>query len=529
MTSFADLGLPNKLVDALKRRNIEEPFPVQEASIPDALAGRDVCGKAPTGSGKTLAFGLPTLVRVEKASHFKPRALILAPTRELAEQIKQELVPLAKPMGRFVHAVYGGVSYGPQKQALKRGVDVLVATPGRLIDLIEQRAVNLVDVDIVVVDEADRMADMGFLPVVKQLLNMTSKDRQTILFSATLDNDIAVLRRDYQNDPVTHEAGSTEPETIDARHHFWKVQQSDRVNLTAAVVDEAGKSIVFTRTRRGADRLAKQLAQQGVKAVAMHGGRSQGQRTRALKEFSTGRASALIATDVAARGIHIDAVASVIHFDPPADFKDYLHRSGRTARAGATGTVVSLVMGDQIKPVRRLQHDLDLKVPIGDADVSGMLESGYRIGDRVSGSNGSSDKKASERNRPERRPVNAGRSHERGDRDRTRDKAEVPSRRPSTRGAHPKHHAKPRGGESLYVGNLPWDATADDIRQLFNGHGQVKQATVIMNKKTGRSKGFAFVDMPEAEHESVIAALNGSPWEGRDLQVRPARPRHNEN
>ncbi|NNC91835.1 MAG: DEAD/DEAH box helicase, partial [Acidimicrobiia bacterium] len=324
MKTFAELGLPDALVHALTKQGITEPFPVQSATIPDALAGRDVSGKAPTGSGKTLAFGLPMLTRVDQAVAFRPRALVLAPTRELAEQIKKELAPLAKATRRFVLAVYGGVGYGPQKNALRKGVDVLVATPGRLEDLMEQKSVDLREVDIVVVDEADRMADMGFMPAVRRILDRTAADRQTLLFSATLDGDVAVLSRDYQSNPIRHEAGTVEPETIDARHHFWLVQRHDRVQHTAEIIERTGNSIVFTRTRHGADRLARQLSKLGVGAVAMHGGRNQNQRNRALKEFSSGRAQALIATDVAARGIHIDAVAAVVHFDPPADHKDYL-------------------------------------------------------------------------------------------------------------------------------------------------------------------------------------------------------------
>src|SRR3990172_6533149 len=356
-TTFAQLGLPEPLVRALAKTGVIEPFPVQAATIPDALAGRDVSGKAPTGSGKTLAFGLPLIARVDRANQHRPRALILAPTRELAEQIKQELAPLANASGRHVFAVYGGVGYGPQKGALRKGVDILV------------------------VDEADRMADMGFLPAVRRILDRTSRQRQTMLFSATLDGDIAVLSRDYQRDPVRHEAGTVEPETIDARHHFWLVQHHDRVQHTADLVEAAGRSIVFTRTRHGADRLAKQLTNLKISAVAMHGGRSQSQRTRALQAFSSGRAQALIATDVAARGIHIEAVASVIHFDPPGDSKDYLHRSGRTARAGATGTVVSLVTGDQQRTVRRMQQDLDLRAPIEAPRLDSLHNGGYRIGD----------------------------------------------------------------------------------------------------------------------------------------------------
>ncbi len=497
-TTFAQLGLPKPLVDALARKDIVEPFPVQTATIPDALAGKDVSGKAPTGSGKTLAFGLPLLARVEKASRNRPKALILSPTRELAEQIKKELAPLAKRMNRYVFAVYGGVGYGPQKNALRRGVDVLVATPGRLEDLIEQRSIDLREVNIVVIDEADRMADMGFMPAVRRILDQTGRNRQTLLFSATLDGDIAVLARDYQTDPVRHEAGSIEPETIDARHHFWLVDHHDRVQHTADLVETAGRSIVFTRTRHGADRLAKQLGRLGVDAVAMHGGRSQSQRMRALQAFSSGRAKALVATDVAARGIHIDAVASVVHYDPPADFKDYLHRSGRTARAGAAGTVVSLITGAQRKAAYRMQKDLDLRAPIERPNIDDLDGGGHRIGD----------------------PAPAGWRHE-------EPRSKTPRTKRPTRKTRPERQSRSRSGNglSVYVANLPWDATADDIEELFSRHGQVHQATVISDRKTGRSKGFGFVDMPEQDAASAIEALHGSDLQGRDLTVRVAKPR----
>ena len=492
-TTFARLGLPDSLVRALSKSGIAEPFPVQEATIPDALAGKDVSAKAPTGSGKTLAFGLPLIARVDRADRYRPRALILAPTRELAEQIKRELAPLAKAARRSVLAVYGGVRYGPQKGALAKGVDVLVATPGRLEDLIEQGSVKLSDVEIVVVDEADRMADMGFLPDVRRLLDRTSRDRQTMLFSATLDGDIAVLSRDYQRDPVRHDAGSVEPETIDARHHFWLVQHHDRVQHTADLVDASGRSIVFTRTRHGADRLAKQLTKLGTHAVAMHGGRSQNQRTRALQAFSSGRAQALIATDVAARGIHIDAVASVVHFDPPSDSKDYLHRSGRTARAGATGTVVSLVTGEQQRSVRRMQKDLDLRAPIEPPQIDALGRGGYRIGEPSFEGPG----RSAARTRPDtRQPKKA------------------------------RHAGKP--AESVYVANLPWGATAEDVQALFERYGEVQQTTIITNRKTGRSKGFGFVDMPRSDARVAVDELHGSSMNGRDLTVRLARPRRYE-
>jgi len=488
--TFAHLGLPDPLVRVLAKRDIVEPFPVQAATIPDALSGRDVSGKAPTGSGKTLAFGLPLLTLVDRASRHRPRALILAPTRELAEQIKQELAPLANAAGRSVFAVYGGVGYGPQKAAMRKGVDVLVATPGRLEDLIEQRSVELGEANIVVVDEADRMADMGFLPAVRRILDRTSRRRQTLLFSATLDGDVAVLSRDYQRDPIRHEAGTVESKPIDARHHFWLVERSDRVRHAADLVQTAGRSIVFTRTRHGADRLSKQLTKLGIGAVPMHGGRSQNQRSRALHAFSSGRAQALIATDVAARGIHIDAVASVIHFDPPADYKDYLHRSGRTARAGAAGTVVSLVTGDQQRAVRRMQQDLDLTAPIEAPRLEALHRGGHRIGGRAPGGQ----------------------------------RRQAPSPGPAARSPRQRRQTA-KEGHSVYVANLPWRATAEEIQTLFGRYGEVHQATIITDRRTGRSKGFGFVDMPRPAARTAIEALHGSTLNGRDLTVRFARPR----
>jgi superfamily II DNA/RNA helicase len=500
--TFAQLGLPNSLVRSLEQRGILEPFPVQEATIPDALSGKDVSGKAPTGSGKTIAFGLPLLARVERAKPNRPRGLVLAPTRELADQIKQELAPLAQAVGRNVFAIYGGVGYGPQRNAMRRGVDVLVATPGRLEDLIEQRTVDLSQADIVVVDEADRMADMGFLPAVRRILDRTAKRRQTLLFSATLDGDIAVLSRSYQHDPVRHDAGNVDSEAIDAKHHFWLVEHHDRVEHTADLIKAADRSIVFTRTRHGADRLAKQLSKLGVTAVAMHGGRSQNQRNRALQAFSTYRAQALIATDVAARGIHIDAVASVIHFDPPTDHKDYLHRSGRTARAGVTGTVVSLVTGDQKRAVRRMQKELDLDAPIEPPELEALDHGGTRIGEPST--NGS---------RPAPRRPQGSRSDER-------------QARPSKRSEKPSSgSATKKGGESVYVANLPWGTTESDVARMFERFGDVNATTLIFDRRTGRSKGFGFVDMPRPAARIAVDALHGTKMGGRDLTVRLAKPR----
>ncbi len=471
MTTFAHLGLPDALVRALRDRGVSAPFPIQAAAIPDALAGRDVRGKAPTGSGKTLAFGLPLLATVDAAGRNRPRALVLAPTRELAQQISEELTPLGKAIRRRVFAIYGGVGYGPQKGRLRSGVDVLVATPGRLEDLIEQRSVDLSEVDIVVVDEADRMADMGFLPAVRRILDRTAAHRQTLLFSATLDGDVAVLSRDYQRDPVQHDAGTVESRTTDAAHHFWQVARTDRLGHAADVVTAMGRSIVFTRTRHGADRLAKQLDRRGIGAVSLHGGRSQGQRTRALAAFSSGKSPALVATDVAARGIHVDDVACVIHFDPPRDAKDYLHRSGRTGRAGAAGSVVSFVSGDQQQSVRRMQRDLGMPAGLDAPQLDSLGEP----------------------------PALA-----------------------------PAREAKPRGrnGErqSLYVANLPWKATVDDIEELFGHYGDVHATTIITDRRTRRSRGFGFVEMDADDGRTASEELHGASLGGRELIVRPARP-----
>ena len=370
--SFSDLGVAPRAVSDLSARGITAPFPIQAATLADALAGRDVAGRAPTGSGKTLAFGLPLVERCGPASPHRPTGLVLVPTRELASQVAQELVLLARAHGRRVATVYGGVGFGPQRRALRSGVDILVACPGRLADLVNQGDVDLGQVRVAVVDEADRMADMGFLPEVRRLLDRTAGDRQTLLYSATLDGDVDVLVRRYQRDPVRHELAGRDGERPDATHLFWPATRDDRAARCAAVVAAAGSTIVFCRTRHGADRTARKLTNAGVEAVAIHGARSQGQRDRALRDFTDGRALALVATDVAARGIHVDAVAAVVHFDPPADAKDYLHRSGRTARAGAGGVVVSLVADGERAAVARIQRALGL--PTGLTDPTSFFE-----------------------------------------------------------------------------------------------------------------------------------------------------------
>jgi superfamily II DNA/RNA helicase len=371
--SFRDLGLPDTIVQRLERQGKYDAFPIQAAVIPDALAGRDVAGRAPTGSGKTLGFGLPLVARLTDARSKRPVALVLAPTRELAEQIMAELAPFAKAAGHHAASVYGGVGYGGQRKALDRGVELVVACPGRLEDLMQMRAIDLRDVTTVVIDEADQMADMGFLPAVRRIVEQTAPERQVLLFSATLDGPVAKLISDFQHDPVHHEVGPKGPDVHAARHHFWMVAREDRTATTADVIERLGSTIVFTRTRHGADRLAKQLGRKGVQAEPIHGGRSQGQRDRALAAFKQGRAAALIATDVAARGIHVNGVNAVVHYDPPAEDATYLHRSGRTARAGATGTVVSLLDASQKKDAKKMQRGIGIDEPFTDARIGDLV------------------------------------------------------------------------------------------------------------------------------------------------------------
>ncbi len=361
---FADLGVSDSIVAVLDRRRITSPSEIQTATIPDLLKGRDVVGRAPTGSGKTLAFGIPLLTRVQRAEPKFPNALILAPTRELAEQIATELRPVAEAVERRISAVYGGVGLEPQIKKLRQGVDVLVATPGRLEDLIERRAVSLGRVCTVVIDEADRMADMGFMPAVRRILDETAESRHTMLFSATLDGDVGKLIKQYQSDPVRHAVGSPTPDMRAAQHYFWEIPRPQRLSLCASVIATFGSTIVFTRTRHGADRAARQLNRVGIPAAAIHGNRSQAQRSRALREFASGKALALVATDVAARGIHVDGVECVVHYDPVDEDSAYIHRSGRTARAGAVGQVVSFVDPSQIRLVKAMQRRLELSQEI---------------------------------------------------------------------------------------------------------------------------------------------------------------------
>lgn len=370
-TTFAALGVPDEIVRALDRRGITAPFPIQAATIPDALAGRDLCGKAPTGSGKTIAFGVPMVARVKRAAPKRPKGLVLAPTRELALQVADELRAMSGDLR--VLPVYGGAGLGPQIKELRNGVDIVVACPGRLLDLIERKTCDLRDVSFAVVDEADRMADMGFLPDVRRILDMTNEVRQTVLFSATLDGAIDSLVKNYQHDPVVHEM--PDEQAGDIAHHFWVTERHDRLPLLASIIDRTGPSIVFCRTKHGSDRVARQLANAGVKSAAIHGNRSQAQRERALTAFHRGDVAALVATDVAARGIHVEGVACVVHFDLPPDPKDYIHRSGRTGRAGADGLVVSLFDKVQRKDAVKLKKAVgEGDIEITEADVASLRE-----------------------------------------------------------------------------------------------------------------------------------------------------------
>ena len=363
-SGFEALGVSADLCEALRARGIEEPFDIQTLTIPDAVGGRDVCGKAKTGSGKTLAFGLPVLQRLAKAQPRHPAGLILVPTRELALQVHDELEPMAEARGLSIAAVYGGARIEVQIRRLVEGVDLVIGTPGRLIDLIQQGELSVADVDHVVIDEADRMADMGFLPQVEWILRHVEGRHQTLLFSATLDGVIGSLVRQYQTDPVFHEVESRQVTVDQMVHRFVLVHELDKVKVTAAIIRNANRVLVFSRTKRGADRVAASLQKEGVKAAAIHGDLRQNLREKALADFSAGAVKALVATDVAARGIHVDDVDVVIHFDPPEDHKAYLHRSGRTARAGESGMAVSLVLWNQELEVRRLQNRLNLKLPM---------------------------------------------------------------------------------------------------------------------------------------------------------------------
>ena len=372
MGSFQDLGISDALAEVLSSQGINEPFEVQVESIPPAMEGKDVSCRAPTGSGKTLAFGLPMLEKVSFAEPNRPRALILTPTRELAEQIYGVLKPLAKVIDRTVGTIYGGVSYKNQYRALERGLDIVVACPGRLLDLMERGAVVLKDVEVVIIDEADRMADMGFMEPVCDILDRCLPDRQTVLFSATLDDEVGDLIKRYQREPVRLEVGAEEVSITDMEHHFWLMPHAKKSPISAELIRNCGRTIIFCRTRLGVERVNDELLDDGLGVQGLHGGLSQRQRDRAMQAFKHGECMALVATDVAARGLDVEGVNCVIHYDPPENGKAYKHRSGRTARGGASGIVVSLVQRPQKKMYHRLQRNVGVNADFTPPDFGSL-------------------------------------------------------------------------------------------------------------------------------------------------------------
>jgi superfamily II DNA/RNA helicase len=424
MNTFDALGVSPDLVAALAAGGITVPRPTQAGTIPAALAGRDVCGQAETGSGKTLAFGLPLIERCRRdgtasgrrgtpSGH--PTGLVLVPTRELAVQVHEVLQPLARSRRLTMTAVYGGASLDGQVKALRRGTDIVIATPGRLIDLCERGEVSVADVRVLVLDEADRMVDMGFLPQVDWVLRRLGAEHQTMLFSATLDREIDRIVRTYTNDPLHHSVVS-EQRTVEAmEHRFLKVHEMDKLKVAAAVASAVDRTLLFVRTKRGADRLHRRFLQEGVAAGVLHGGLTQSARNRELNRFRAGRVALLVATDVAARGLDIDGIDVVVHYDPPEDDKAYLHRSGRTARAGQTGVAVSLVLWDQVDEARRLRQQLGLAEPMvelfsNDARLADLMDPGWTQAEAATGTEGAP---TVVRTPPRRRPPSRGRRRRR--------------------------------------------------------------------------------------------------------------------
>ncbi len=366
-SQWSDLGIDNDICDVLAERGLTSPFPVQSLTIPDALAGRDVCGKAKTGSGKTLAFGIPMIQNLqpeEKTKTRRLRVLILVPTRELAVQVSEELTPIAKVRGLRIAAIYGGANIETQIKNIKKGLNVVVATPGRMIDLLDRDEISVGGLEMVVIDEADRMADMGFLPQVEWILRKVERKHQTLLFSATLDGAVNSLIQRYQSDPCMHEVETKEITVEEMTHRFIHVHERDKVKVAAAIAASTSRILMFSNTKAGCDRLVKNLVGEGVQAQAIHGDLRQNMREKALERFTKGELRVLVATDVAARGIHVDDVEAVIHYDPPPDHKTYLHRSGRTARAGTNGLVVTLLLWDEELVVKRLQKRVGLDIPV---------------------------------------------------------------------------------------------------------------------------------------------------------------------
>lgn len=364
VTTFASLGVPEDLVELLASQGITSPFPIQALTITDALSGKDITGRAETGSGKTLAFGIPMIIQVVKSRPRRPQGLVLVPTRELALQVARALAPLLHLRGLTTVAIYGGAPMSDQMDALKNGASIAIATPGRLIDLLERRAFDPQDVSIVVIDEADQMADMGFMPQVRKIMAQIPDNRQTLLFSATLDHQVQELIDRYMHDPVNHDVVSSSENIVGMEHRFLKVHYMDKAKVVAEISRHNSRILAFTRMKSGADRLSTELRSLGVSAAPIHGDLPQRKREQSLDRFGRGEIGVLVATNVAARGLHIDGVDVVIHFDPPDDPKTYLHRSGRTARAGEDGLVVTLVEWDQVNEVLGIQRRASLNIPI---------------------------------------------------------------------------------------------------------------------------------------------------------------------
>ena len=377
INKWADLGVDHNIIQSLSERGINEPFPIQELTIPDALKLSDVCGKAKTGSGKTLAFGIPTIQNLAQSdTRTIPRGLILVPTRELATQVKEELDPLCLSKSLTVAAIYGGANIDEQIKNIQDGVDIVVATPGRMIDLLEREEIGLQSLEVVVLDEADRMADMGFLPQVEWILRRVQRKHQTLLFSATLDGVVNTLIQRYQDQPIMHEVETKEITVEEMTHRFLHVHERDKVKVAAAIARPVSRTLIFSNTKAGCDRLVKKLLTEGIRAQAIHGDLRQNIREKALARFAAGKLPVLVATDVAARGIHVDGVEVVIHYDPPSDHKTYLHRSGRTARAGTDGLVVTLSLWDEELIVKRLQKRVGL-----DMELVEMFSNDPRLAD----------------------------------------------------------------------------------------------------------------------------------------------------
>jgi superfamily II DNA/RNA helicase len=372
--TFADLGVSPQMSHELKRAGFEIPFEVQRETIPDMIMGKDVCCRAPTGSGKTLAFGIPMLERVGRGEPSLPKALILTPTRELAEQIYTVLDPIAWGLNLSIMSIYGGISYTKQTRRLDKGVDIVVACPGRLLDLIDRGNVFLDEVEIVIIDEADRMADMGFTEPVCDILDECSPKRQTVMFSATLDDEVAEIRNKYQNDPQIIEIGPEEISVTEMNHHFWLMPNSMKTKVSAEAIRKSGRGFIFCRTRAGVDRVAEEMENEGLRVTSIHGGMPQKKRAQAVDDFGQGKTHAIVATDVAARGLDIKGVHCVIHFDPPENGKAFKHRSGRTARAGGSGNVISLVQNPQKGKWTKIQKEVGLRIKFETPEFNDLIQ-----------------------------------------------------------------------------------------------------------------------------------------------------------